>query len=92
MKTEKIISGIDTSRDEVPVIVKVFATYEGTDKHAHNKQRPNIGLTIADEDAPDTTTNVTLLFGDARKLGNALIEFADEADEWSTKKPERNNW
>jgi hypothetical protein len=92
MTTEKSISGTDTSRDDVPVIVKVFATDEGTDIHAFNRQRQNIGLTISDEDAPDTTTNVTLLFGDARKLGNALVALADEAEEWQNQKPERNNW
>ncbi len=89
--TEKSISGTDTSRDGEPVIVKAFITYEGTDMHAFNKQVPNVGLTIADEDAPDTTTNVTLLYGDARELGNALIALADEADEWHHK-IERNIW
>lgn len=84
------ISGTDNSRDDVPVVVKVFSTDEGTDIHALNKQRQNIGLTVADEDAPDTRTNVTLLFGNARELGNALLELADEAEAWSSKKC--NSW
>ena len=84
------ISARDTFRDDEPLSVKVALTYEGTDKHAFNKQVPNIALSIGDEDSPDTTTDATLTYSEARELGNALIALAAEADAWHNK-IERNN-
>jgi hypothetical protein len=83
---DKSISGIDYLREGEPeVIVKVFITYDGTDRHAFNKQVPNVGLSLTDKGAGLTKKNVTLLYGDARKLGEFLIALADEADAWNHK-------
>jgi hypothetical protein len=73
-------SASDLSRQSEPVLVKVRLTNEGSDKHAENRQVPEISLDIADMESTTVTTNATLTLGNARKLGLALIALADEAN------------